>query len=128
MPLPPTRGNIGRNKLARAENPSECRVVRAAGAKVRIYRGNHCVLSWLWKLLTTTCRETASAIPLSFADGDLTRSLPTVPMRSWRLFPHKNWRRFFPTGANSGTTLLLFPLLRLLLAPFAPFPGGVVIG
>ncbi len=73
-----------------------CRVARAVGARVKIYRGNRCGLSSSLKSRTTTCSATAFAIPHSFGAGEKISNLKTVLMHSSRWFRRKNWLRFFP--------------------------------
>ena len=77
---------------------SACRVAKAAGAKARTCRGNHCVPNWWWRSLTTTCKEAASVIRRSSADGEPTKSPATAPTPSSKWFRRRNWKRFFPHG------------------------------
>src|ERR1700734_1769884 len=77
-----TRGRLGRTMETRPMKPSiACRVARAGGVKARTYRGNHCDPNWWWKSPTTICKEAASVIQHSFADGERTRSPARVLCR-----------------------------------------------
>src|ERR1700723_703998 len=77
-----TRGRLGRTMETRPIKLSiACRVARAGGVKARTYRGNPCDPNWWWKSPTTICKEAASVIQHSFADGERTRSPARVLCR-----------------------------------------------
>ena len=80
-----TLGKAGPALKAQAEKPaSACRAVRAAGAKAKIYPGNPCGPNWLWKSLTSTCKEAASVTWRTSADGGPTKNSAIAPMPSSR--------------------------------------------
>ena len=79
----PWKGWASPDETASAVKPAiACRAVRAAGARAKIYPGNPCGPNWLWKSLTSTCKEAASVTWRTSADGGRTKSPAIAPMRS----------------------------------------------
>ena len=111
---------IGRTMETRPMKPSiACRAVRAAGVKARTYRGNHCDPNWWWKSLTTTCKEAASVIRRSSADGERTKSPATAPTPSSKSFRRKSWQRFSPPVAKLAPAAYLSSFAAFFLLPIA---------
>src|SRR6185369_11581685 len=131
MRLPVTLGRRGRTMETRPTNPSDVgRALKAAGVRARTYRGSQCDPNLWWKSLTTTCKEAASVILRSFADGEPTRSPATAHMRSSKWFHRRNSKRFSRTAVKPApATYLLFLLSpRLFLTPLPPYTRWIVIG
>src|ERR1700682_4857054 len=131
MRSPVPRGRMGRTMETRPAKPSNAdRALKAAGVKARTYRGSHCDRSSWWKLLTTTCKEAASVIRPSFADGEPTKSPETAHTRSSKWFHRRNWKRFSHTAVKPAPAgyLLSFLFFSFFLTPLPPFTRWIVIG